>query len=150
MSGGGDCSDKRMELGRCPSVRGEMKAAGGEGVGSAWKSGWKVELELVFLICQAKKQGFWSTGKGVRLPGYFFFKKESDIVRFVSFINRKVTVWKPDRRQRGKLGRNCKWSWKPRTVVFKLWVTTHECILKWYSWLTPASRKNRLKCKRKY
>lgn len=41
MSGGGDYSDKRMELGRCPSVRGEVEAAGcsGEGVGSAWKSG---------------------------------------------------------------------------------------------------------------
>ena len=53
-----------------------------------------------------------------------FFKKESDIVRFVSFINRKVTAWKPDRRQRGKYsnGRKCqkyKHETEKRTLQFK-------------------------------
>ena len=51
-----------------------------------------------------------------------FFKKESDIVRFVSFINRKVTAWKPDRRQRGKLGRNCSSS-----------ASDHESLEQWFS-----------------
>lgn len=51
-----------------------------------------------------------------------FFKKESDIVRFVPFINRKVTAWKPDRRQRGKLGRNCSSS-----------ASDHESLEQWFS-----------------
>ena len=39
MSSGGNYSDKRMELGRCQSVRGEVKVAGYsvEGDGSGWR-----------------------------------------------------------------------------------------------------------------